>query len=785
MKRIIALLLCLCLILTGCQSRRDKEKEDTFAEDQEEEKDREVQKDQKDGQAAEPNHNGQQGNKAGTQLLRLNSLWTKVTTATVPKPEFTIPEYKAKVAPYTIKKDLSNIENIDQFSGFTEEQIKSLVENGFVVLPTTTTRMHYTYDSNVYQGVPNFITADSVLHTYHQFYDKSLTNIESAYLYQDLDVLTLQMLKNSLLLWEALEGEELKALQERNIVYYLIARMLITEQADSKAVYPGDSPVKASAVPEKLFTLANSEYSLIKEAGAYTKSPYLEFEFDYSQFKIRGHYTRSEELGRFFQTMMWFGTVPLSLMEGREFQYENTVQSLLMSYATFMDQEGSCPAERWSRIYQPTAQYVGIADDIDTFTMNQLRITVFGDTEDPNLFLEQSYYDKLKQAVEALPEPKIQAKLEFTDTPTGKQFRYMGQRYILDSYVMQNLTESILRPYPSALDVMGVLGSNTAEQLLFDHYKPQKAWPKYTELYQKMKGEVSSYGLDTWNDNLYNGWIWSIQEALTEYGYDSGMPFFMTTDAWKYKSLNTALGSYTELKHDTVLYGKQSVAEAGGDIKYADYHYVEPNVELYAKLLYLTDHTIKVLTEQGMMNDKLAEGAKEYKELLELLIVCSVKELNNEMLTEEEYRQLLSYGGTLEWISMLFLEGITGGAYSDADITDMLVTDVATNQDTYVSLGTGYFDDIYVVIPVDGKLYLSRGSVYSHYEFISDTRLTDEEWWKLQGIVIHHEEYGDYPEYTGPSEKLPEQPFWTKEFKTDSNEVRITPLEVKWDDMVE
>ena len=291
--------------------------------------------------------------------------------------------------------------------------------------------------------------------------------------------------------------------------------------------------------------------------------------------------------------------------------------------------------------------------------------------------------------------------------------------------------------------------------------------------------------MDTWNDNLYNGWIWSIQEALTEYGYDSGMPYFMTTKAWKYKSLNTALGSYTELKHDTVLYGKQSVAEAGGDIEYAKYHYVEPNVELYGKLLYLTDHTIKVLEEQGMMNDKLAEGAREYKDLLELLVVCSVKELNNEMLTEEEYRELLSYGGRLEWISMLFLEGMTGGDYSDWDITDMLVTDIASNRGTYLSLGTGYFDHIYVIIPVDGKLYLSRGTVYSHYEFISDTRLTDEEWWALQGIVINHEEYGDYPEYTQPSEELPEQPFWTKEFKSDSNEVSITPLEVEWSNMVE
>ncbi len=783
MKRVIAILLCLSLILTGCQSRRDKEKdrEDTFAG--EEQGDRGKEK-HEDGTATS-SENDQEDSKEGARLLKLNSVWTKVATAAAAKPTFRIPEYKAKVTPYTIAKDLSNIENIDQFSGFTKEQIKALAENGFVVLPTTTTRMHYTYDNNVYQGVPNFITTDSILHIYHQFYDKSLTNIEAAYLYQELDQLTLQMLENSLLLWETLEEEKLKALQERNVIYYLITRMLLTDQADSRSVYPSDSPVKSSALPTELFGLADREYTLIMEAGGISKSPYLNFNFDYSMFKVRGHYTRSEELGRFFRTMMWFGTAPLPLIEGEELKYENTVQALLMSYATFMDRDGSCPAERWSRLYQPTAQYVGISDDIDCFTMNRLRREVFGDTEDPTLFMDQKYYDRLKQAVKELPEPKIKAKLLFTDTPTEKQFRYMGQRYILDSYVMQNLTDSILRPYPSSLDVMGVLGSDTAEKLLFEHYKPQDGWPGYTELYQNMKGEVSDYGPDTWTQNLYNGWIWSIQEALTEYGYDSGMPYFMTTDAWKYKALNTALGSYTELKHDTVLYGKQAVAEAGGDIAVADYHYVEPNVALYGKLLYLTDHTIQVLREQGMLNEKLAEGAGEYKELLELLIVCSIKELNNELLTEEEYRKLLSYGGKLEWISMLLLEGVTGGSFTEWDITDMLVTDVASNRGTYLSLGTGYFDDIYVVIPVDGKLYLSRGAVYSHYEFISDTRLTDEEWWALQGIVVNHEEYADYPEYTEPSELLPDQPFWTGNFKSASNSVIITPLEVMWEDLIE
>ena len=183
----------------------------------------------------------------------------------------------------------------------------------------------------------------------------------------------------------------------------------------------------------------------------------------------------------------------------------------------------------------------------------------------------------------------------------------------------------------------------------------------------------------------------------------------MTNDAWKAKSLNSAIGSYTELKHDTVLYGKQSVAEMGGGIDYeqSKFHYVEPNVNLYSKLLYLTEHTMSVLRERDMLSNGLEEGVRIYQELLMLLIDCSIKELNNEKLADEEYRELLYYGAKMEGISNTFLYAMGEDFYEAKDITDMLVTDIS-NTPQYLSLGTGYFDHIYVVVPADGKLYLSR-----------------------------------------------------------------------------
>lgn len=776
-RKMILFMLCISLtfLLVGCKGKKE-DNTDNPAQSQEDVKEENTNKDDKK-QEDETRGDSSQG---GFQTLKLNKHWSELITADFKKEEFTIPDYEAMVKPYSIAKDLSNIENIDQFSGFTKEQKKRLSEDGFIVVPSSATRIHYVYDDNEYKGIPNFITADLMLHTYHHFYDKSLSAVELGFLYEDLELLTKQMLVQSINLWNVLEEEDLKQLQERNVTYYLIARMLIKDSSDILSDIPGEY-----SLPMEAMDMAKQEFALIQEAKGFTKSPYFDFDYDYTQFTVRGHYTRSEELGKYFKTVMWFGTAPLPLVEEDTFYYKNTLQSLLMTYTTFLDTGDGCAAENWMNIYQPTAQYVGLSDDIDVFTMNNLRKEVFGENENPNIFNDKEYYESLVAAVKALPEPKIQPALLYLDIPSGKQFRYMGQRYLLDSDIMQSLMKPILRPLPSSLDVMGALGSEVAEDLLFQEYKPQERWEEYEEIYMKQKKSVEDYSVNQWSKNLYNGWLWSVQESLTEFEPGSGMPFFMTTDPWKYKSLNTALGSYTELKHDTVLYGKQGVAEGGGPIEYADYHYVEPNIPLYSKLLYLTDQTVRVLEERGMMNESLEIAADNYTKLLELLIRCSVKELRNEMLTEEEYSELLRVGGTIEWIMISCQEAIPGMTMENRDLTDMLVTDVATNPGAYLSLATGYFDHIYVVVPVNNLLYLSRGSVYSHYEFVSDTRLTDETWWELQGMKIVHSDYADYFDYTEPSDQLPDQPFWVNRFKSDVNEVEITSLEVDWSNLEE
>lgn len=760
MKKCIIIVICLSMILVGCQNHQAQDTVTTTIA------------------PTEPvtKNTGDTDNKGtkGEPGLTLDTEWSSKQEYKLTKQEYTDLTIKPKTPAYTIAKDLSNIENINQFSGFTKEQISMLVNNGFLVLPGDSNKMFYIYDNNEYQGIPSFITTDTVLHLYHMFYEKSLMNIESNYLYKDLDLMTKQLLDKSIKLFQQLEEEQLKELQRNNVVYFLVARMLMLQSTQIDVTVDND-----------LLDMATKEYNLITQAEGLQVSPLYQIDFDYSQFTVRGYYTRSEELSKFFKVMMWFGTAPLSFIENEEYQYDNVLQALLITYMTFAASDTTCDAELWSNIYLPTSEYVGVSDDIDVFTMNNLRKKVFADQEDPNCFNDEQYYDNLYKEVQVLPQPQIQANLDALTTPTGKQFRFMGQRYVLDSDILQELIDNQLRPIPSSLDVMGVLGSNVAEDLLFNVYKPQETWEGYTERYKNFEKKVSEYSNDIWNSNLYNGWIWTLKSELTEYGPDSGMPYFMTTKAWKYKTLNTALGSYAELKHDTVLYGKQAMAEMGGPLVTADQHYVEPNLAVYHRLSYLMDYTTSVLEDKGMLNETLLEAADQYKELLKLLIDCTKKELNNEPLSAKEKKQLLWYGGTMEEIANSLTVSMTGDNSIIAN-TEMLVSDISTYANTYLSVGTGYFDDIYVVVPVEGKLYLARGSVYSFYEFTGNERLTDEKWWEMQGIhLIKHEEFGEYYEFGEVSKDLPKQPDWIWEFKSKTNQLEITSLEVLWERLQE
>jgi len=722
---------------------------------------------------------------------------------------FYVPDYTPAVEKYEVNEDLSNLVNAGQYDGFTDKQLKSIYEDGFVVLKPSYEylKMHHVYEYPMYRESPVFITVDSALHLYHIFYGNSLKLLEVSSLYDKLKSLSKNMLAESLNAYSDSKYADLKVELKFTAAYFLTGAKLI--DADPAGV----------EVPEEIASLADNEIKLIEGAFDFARSPILGKDLDYSQFTVRGHYAGNEKLGQYFKTMMWYSISGFPVLDESKsvpaLDMDSLTKAMIIACLLLNNEESFIDYEN---IYTTTALYSGRSDDLGIFEIRDLITKVYGQNPDMNLFKDSSYHDRLLEEALLLPEPKIQPKYTSVTTPAGRQFRFMGQRYSFDAEVMQTLIEPIIRPIPSGLDVIASFGSNRAEELLDTYYQPKEKWDKYEEnlkLMQKKQAEITD---DEWKSDLYKGWLWSIKSAATSFEDTEGMPYFMRNQKWTDKNIHTALGSYAELKHDSILYMKQSGAEMGGwPEPIIPYNYVEPNVEVYAKLKWLAENTKAQLQERNMLKDEIGPVLDQIIDMQDTLMNVSVKELTNQDITDEENLKLYRYGGMIDSIIQLMqMNLMRNGVDTSNDFTTALIADVSTiapndyfPKGTYLEIGNGLPCEIYVVCQTNGKTYLARGALFNYYEFVSDKRLTNQEWQTMVGVkrmamvydeeknihvpmdiydeegnrLVNENEYDfDNIMITGPSENMVPKPAWTESFiSQEENKVTIKDISISWE----
>jgi hypothetical protein len=203
----------------------------------------------------------------------------------------------------------------------------------------------------------------------------------------------------------------------------------------------------------------------------------------------------------------------------------------------------------------------------------------------------------------------------------------------------------------------------------------------------------------------------------------------MQTRAWQEKELQTALASWTELRHDTILFAKQSYTAGTGAWGLVPRRkpvvgYVEPVPEFYARLLALTEMTEKGLADLEVLNEAERARLQSLERILERLMKMSKAELENKELTEDDYEFIRNFGENLDSV-------VAGVDFKDQYTT--IVADVHTDSNTKMVLeeGVGHVNLILVAYSVpDGRTIVGAGPVFSYYEFKQpmDDRLTDEMW---------------------------------------------------------
>ncbi len=618
---------------------------------------------------------------------------------------------KPALPAYSLKANLSNVQNLKLYKGLLDAQMIPLIaKNGFVVTPTDYTQMFYVYENNEYQRpekIPSFITSDSMLHTYHVFYDYTLREVEAGKLSDAAAKLTTAMLEASKKQLTTVSGADLKDAATRNVAFFTVGKALL------------------AGVTKDTNPMANADLKLIAKHADITDSAVTGAKMDFSQFVPRGHYTRSEKLKKYFMAMMWYGLSPFPAKSPKA-----SLQAILMTKALQSASVGGTSALKlWDTIYEPTAFYVGTADDYTYNHYIKVLDKVYGKNSSVNQLADQSKLEMFTAEVAKLPAPGI----DNGAGTGGRQFRFMGQRFIPDSRIMRQMTDDLVteRGIPRGLDIFAAMGSDRALSHL-KKYDNVDRFANYDVQMAKMRKEMAEKPRSTWQSNLYYGWLWSLQSVVEP--APKGYPSFMTNDAWLDKSLFTALGSWTELRHDTILYAKQSVSECGGDSEAppTPKGYVEPNLEFWTRLQWLNKYTMDGLNSRGLLSEETKDKFTRMDDWLSFCRKITIKELTGKPVTKEEYDQICLYGAELESLVISFSGG---DLLSDTDKDMALIADVHTDGSTGVCLeeATGRAAAIYVVVPIQGKLYLTRGAVYTHYEFEwpSSDRLTDEAWQKM------------------------------------------------------
>lgn len=664
---------------------------------------------------------------------------------------------------YSLPLDLSTIVNfktVDDVFTLTNQQKELLRNNGFVVKDYSvendiTEPYNYLKDHEI----PAFVTSDTLLHLYHIMFDQTLKGIEEREFFDGILDLSKALFDKSIEDYETFTEHHLKEAARRNVGFFGVALSLLQTPTEG---YNNSETIKtvSFSIPDYVTENVTTELFSIEAHEGFQDSSIFHYKEDYSQYTPRGHYTQSEKLKRYFKAMMWYGRITF-LLRGSDIVNEvdaniATIQACLISTALSSLTDHERPLEElWERVYVVTSFFVGAADDLIPFEYLTSINTVFGTRFNATEFANETKMLNLLGTLAQLRSPQIYggtgnvgiqppfSKEQLYEVlEKTKGMRLMGQRFIPDSYMFQNLVFPTTGQYtgdgapftywmgervmPRGLDIMTILGSTRARELL--DAEGDTAYEFYDRQVENLSGQFASLNVTEWNRNLYWGWLYTLKPLLGS--FDTRYPSFMQTKAWSDKELQTVLASWTELRHDTILYAKQSYTPVLTAVPPEDISivgYVEPAPEFYKRLLALTTMTRTGLSDLQALNETETNRLNNLETVLKRLLNISTLELEGKELKESDYEFIRNFGEHLDSI-------ITGVNNQGKETT--IIADVHTDTNTALVLeeAVGYVNLIIVAYKTpDGKVIMGAGPVFSYYEFkqpMSD-RLTDEAWKQL------------------------------------------------------
>jgi hypothetical protein len=614
-----------------------------------------------------------------------------------------------------------------------------LIKNGFTVLQSQEAQFSDIRHSVADQyGQPYYLTTDAAYHALHVTFDELLKTLETSRLRPQMIAVTRatldEVLAYQLSAKQTVIGNDIGL----SAAYLAVGLKLLDPQAAlepdlAKRIQPQLDQISAGRGIEDSVLISN-------------------FRDDYAAYKPVGHYTASPELEAYFQGMTWFERVNFLFQDPTRPSFVPSRLPLIITLALRQATDPDGPAaEDWVRVQETLTFLVGPSDDPGPAELATLMDQVYGTNISALSLADGPSWTQFLQRSSALPAPQINSLF----VPSGqalqgqRSWRFLGQRFALDAFILQNLlydkvgTPDKMRLVPSGLDVMAVLGSQPA--LNAQAKAGETSYQNYLEQMATTQKEVSSQSEADWLNPFYSAWLYVFipQVAMKDLAY----PPAMRTDAWGYKDLNSALGSWAELKHDTTLYTKRPEPLGGGGPPSSPPApaYVEPQPDVFYRLAYLAQTLVKGLEEHSPLPqqapqagnpvsgpltlDDLLTGMGQLGDTFQQLGQIAANELSGHLPSNEAERTLIQ--SCLGPVECYALQAQSYGQAASMPPVPVVSAVSGAGDPFILEAATAYVNRIYVVIPAsDGSFQLAQGGIFSYFEFLrprSDP-LTDARW---------------------------------------------------------
>lgn len=459
-----------------------------------------------------------------------------------------------------------------------------LAQNGFALqADRNVPSFAYGYSEIYAADLPVFVSADMVLEAIFRSHDKILQALEKQALKprlaRVLDSMRTELVERS----SAFEPEVASDLN----FFFGVALSLLNghvdrrESADVKSYY--DDAVNAAGEKERiLFGVQRL--------------------MDFSQFKPRGHYDGDPDLERYFRAMIWLGRTDFRLIEtlgdGQQVLRRRQVESVV-ALRQLLDSKAYAD---YLAIDRAVSAFVGEHDYMTLQQVDELLAAL--DSPSGVAGVDD---EALASAIVAggfgaqRVASQVMRRSPGSDTfPLSMSFALFGQRYTVDSHVFSNLVYDRLptRVVPNPLDVgFAALGNDQALGLLGDELDNQE---RFAGELSGMRFLVDQHPAEYWESSLYTNWMSALRTLSPTATPAEDLPAVARTENWGRRLLNTQLSSWAQLRHNNVLYVKQSYT-SGAACEYPD-AYVDPYPDFFKAVVRFAERA------QGLLGDLAIEG---------------------------------------------------------------------------------------------------------------------------------------------------------------------------------